>query len=183
MNIKHTPYLINHIIKNTPINDVVFGGDVITYRFTNVADALSLGRSFRESFDVLTCNMYYIYGKHDNNSDAQPDIAERHLTDNQVYAYLQKGMADCVYGNYFNFYFDRKDSQTRFVCLDTGRYYYEQFRDKLSNTADYLINVLNSVPEGWKVVVLSHLWYELTDDSTKPREPYLPDFSHNKNIG
>lgn len=174
-NQKNSPAIINHVSYYTPVDDVVFGGDVITTSFDNPLDAIVLGKSFRESFDTLKCNMYYLYGNHDNNSDGHPDEADRHLTDEQVYNYLQQGMSDCSYGNYFNFYFDRDDSKTRFVCLDTGRYYYPQFRDATIETARYLIEALGSTPEGWRIVLLSHLWCNLNSDNPI-RKPYFSSF-------
>ncbi len=173
-NRKVSPSLINHIIHSTPVEDVVFGGDVITTWFSDPERAVSLGESFRQAYDRLDCNMYYLVGNHDNNSDGHPDDVQYHLSDEEVFDYLQKGMGECIYGEYFSFYFDRPASRTRFICLDTGRYYYSQFRDKLINTAEFLVNSLNDTPEGWRIVVLSHLWCNL--DYEKPRRPYMPDF-------
>jgi hypothetical protein len=168
-----SPALINHIIKNTPIKDVVFGGDVITTTFENPKEATELGNNFRRAFDVLVCNKYYIYGNHDNNSYAHIDDVKRRLTDEQVYEYLQRGMSDCIYGDYFNFYFDRKDSKTRIACLDTGRYTDQQNGEFTIKTVKFLTNVLTNTPDNWRIVLLSHLWYDL--NSEHPRRPYLSD--------
>lgn len=173
-NHRKSPALINHIIHNTPIDDVVFGGDVITTAFDNPNEAYALGKSFRMAYDTLTCNLYYLYGNHDNNSDVHPNEEDIHLTDEQVYSYLQLGMGDCIYGNYFNFYYDRPASRTRFICLDTGRFYYSKFRISSYDTIQFLINALNETPSGWMIVVLSHFWYDL--DQGKPRKVYLSSF-------
>lgn len=170
-NQKNSPALINHLYHNTSIEDVVFGGDVITTSFDDSKDALYLGKVFRQAFDSIGCNMYYLYGNHDNNSDGQPAKTERHLSDEQVYEYLQKGMGECTYGGYFNFFFDRPESKTRFLCLDTGRYYYSVFRGNTIETVKFLINALNETPDGWRIVLLSHLWANLESG-----EPYLSSF-------
>ena len=170
-NQKHSPALINHLIRFTPIDDVVFGGDVITTSFDDPQDAIALGRDFRNAFDTLGCNMYYLYGNHDNNSDAHPNDVERHLSDAQVYDYLQKGMGECTYGDYFNFYFDRPESKTRFLCLDTGRFYYSQLRGNTIETVKFLIEALSETPDSWRVVLLSHLWAFLSSG-----EPYLSSY-------
>ena len=169
----NTPSLINHIVHNTPIEDVVFGGDVITTSFKNPYDAYELGLSFRAAFKTLNCNMYFLYGNHDNNSDGHPAEMERHLTDDLVFDYLQKGMSKCEYGGFFNFYFDRIGCKTRFICLDTGRYYYSILRGKTIETVKFLIKVLDETPDGWNIVIFSHLWYNLNYDV--PRTPYMPD--------
>ena len=170
-NQKHSPALIKHINESTPINVVVFGGDVITTSFKNPQEAIVLGSNFRQAFDSLDCSFYYLYGNHDNNSDGHPTDVERHLSDDQVYDYLQKGMSTCSYGGYFNFYFDQSESKTRFLCLDTGRYYYSQFQGNTIETVKYLIRVLNETPEGWKIVLLSHLWLNL-----KSGKPYITSY-------
>lgn len=177
-NYQNSPLLINHIIRNTSIIDVVFGGDVITTSFTKPYDSYELGLSFQAAFDTLNCNMYFLYGNHDNNSDEHPAEVERHLTDEQVFDYLQKGMSKCEYGGFFNFYFDRASSKTRFICLDTGRFYYSILRGKTIDTVRFLLKVLSGTPDGWNVVILSHLWYNL--NYSVPRTPYMPD--HIKSI-
>lgn len=170
-NEKNSPALINHLYHFTPIHDVVFGGDVITTSFDDPKDAIALGKDFRQTFDKIGCNMYYLYGNHDNNSDGHPNEAERHLSEEQVFDYLQKGMGECIYGGYYNFYFDRPESKTRFLCLDTGRYYYSQFREKTIETVRYLIEVLKDTPDGWQIVLLSHLWAHLDSEG-----PYLSSY-------
>ena len=171
MNQKNSPALINHLFHFTSIGDVVFGGDVITTSFKDPKDAISLGKDFRHAFGAIGCNMYYLYGNHDNNSDEHPNEVERHLSDEQVYDYLQKGMGGCTYGGYFNFFFDRPESKTRFLCLDTGRYYYSQLRENTMGTVKFLINALNEIPDGWRIVLLSHIWANL-----KSGEPYFTPF-------
>lgn len=177
-NQKNSPALIRHILYSTPISDVIFGGDVITTFFENPKDALDLGKDFQRSFDNLDCNMYYLYGNHDNNSDCNPDLISRHLTEDQVFDYLQSRMGPCTYGDYYNFYFDREPSKTRFICLDTGRFYYSVFRTKTLDTAAFVIDALNSTPDGWHVVVLSHLWTELKKDVNGVYEAFVPAFHH-----
>lgn len=170
-NQKNSPALIKHLYHFTPIDDVVFGGDVITTSFDDPQDAVALGKEFRQAFDSIGCNMYYLYGNHDNNSDGHPTEVERHLSDEQVFDYLQRGMGNCIYGGYFNFFFDRPESKTRFLCLDTGRYYYSQLRGNTIETVKFLINALNETPTGWRIVLLSHLWAHLDSG-----EPYLSSY-------
>lgn len=173
-NQKHSPALIDFLIKNTPIYDVIFGGDVITSEYESPAEAIKLGRDFRASFDTLKCNMYYIYGNHDNNSNHYPDDLIRHIPDRQVYDYLQYGMGDSIYGGYLNFYFDRPSNKTRYICLDTGRYCYPQLRGNTIETIRFLVKSLMSTEKGWKIVVLSHMWGDLSPDI--PREAFISDY-------
>lgn len=175
-NQKNSPALIKHILYSTTIDDVIFGGDVITTFFKNPKDALDLGKEFQKAFDSLECNMYYLYGNHDNNSDCNPDLLSQHLSEDQVYDYLQSKMGPCTYGGYYNFYFDRELSKTRFICLDTGRFYYSRFRNKTLDTATFAIEALNTTPEGWHVIVLSHIWTGLEMNEDGLKEAYIPGY-------
>ena len=175
-NQKKSPALINHLVYSTHIKDVIFGGDVITTFFLNPRDAIALGNEFQLAFDTLDCNMYYLYGNHDNNSDCNPDLLSQHLSEDQVYDYLQSRMGPCAYGGYYNFYFDREFCRTRFICLDTGRFYYSRFRDKTLETVAFVLEALNSTPEGWHIILFSHIWSELEKNSNGVKEAYIPAF-------
>ena len=173
-NQKNSPSLINHIVKNTHINDVIFGGDVVTTYFDNPNDVIILGNDFRSALDKLNCNKYFLFGNHDDNSDHYSENSSRQLSEKYVYDYLQYGMSECTYGNYYNFFFDREQSKTRFICLDTGRYYYPELRGNILKTADFLINTLKRTPNDWRIILISHIWYDLAYDT--PKVPYLPSY-------
>lgn len=157
-NMQRSPSLIRHIIDFTPFDDVIFGGDVITTHSTNLVAPMELGRDFQASFAFLGTRFHCIYGNHDNNSDSQPAKTDYHLSEEQVYSWLQSQMTDVVYGGYYNFYYDNPKTKTRIICLDTGRYYYKQFWDTLPDTASYAIETLSTLPEGWHAIMASHIW-------------------------
>ncbi|MBR6858686.1 MAG: metallophosphoesterase [Bacteroidales bacterium] len=165
-NRKHSPALIKHIVDYTPLDRVFFGGDVITNYYTDPEDALQLGFDFQRSFSFMSSSFYCVFGNHDDNATGQSSALENHLSDEQVYSYLQSQMNDVVYGPFFNFYFDDEESQTRFICLDTGRLYLSQNRSFTSQTARYVINVLESVPQGWHIIAISHIWTNLVNQET-----------------
>ena len=157
-NMKKSPALIRHITDFTPIDDVLFGGDVITTHFTNLVAPVALGKDFQASFSFLGTNFHCLYGNHDNNSDGQRNKPEYHLSEEQVYSWLQSQMTDVVYGDYYNFYYDDPSTKTRIICLDTGRYYYIQFLDKMPDTVKFAISALNTLREGWHAIMASHIW-------------------------
>ncbi len=67
-------------------------------------------------------------------------------------------MTDVVYGNYYNFYYDKPESKTRIICLDTGRYNLGIFHDHLPETVSFAIEALSSVPADWHIIIASHIW-------------------------
>lgn len=157
-NMRKSPALIRHIIDFTPFSDVVFGGDVITNYYAEIDKALILGESFQAAFGFLGTNFHCLYGNHDDNSPGHANNPSLYLSEEQVYSWLQSQMTDVHYGGYYNFYYDKLDSRTRIICLDTGRYNAAKSRDKLPNTVAFAIEALSSVPEGWHIIIASHIW-------------------------
>ena len=63
-------------------------------------------------------------------------------------------------------FFDDEKNKTRYLCLDTGRYYYYRFRFHTLQTAQFMIDALNTVPSGWNVIAVSHIWTNLVSLET-----------------
>lgn len=157
-NVKKSPALIRHITDYTPIKDVVFGGDVITTQFPTPEAALEEGKRFQSAFSFLGPHLLCLYGNHDGNAAGQPLKKELHLSQEQVMSYLQNQMTDVTYKEGYNFYVDYSSSKTRLIGLDTGIYNDAVFGDGLPNTARFAIESLSSLPEGWHIIIASHLW-------------------------
>ena len=157
-NMRKSPALIRHIVDFTPFSDVIFGGDVITNYYADIDKAIQLGQGFQESFGFLGTNFHCLYGNHDDNSPGHANNPALFLSEKQVYSWLQSQMIDVQYGGYYNFYYDKPDTRTRIICLDTGRFNAAKSRDKLPNTVAFAIEALSSVPEGWHIIIASHIW-------------------------
>lgn len=159
-NFKHSPALIRHICDYSGISKVFFGGDVIYKHASTPQDAVKEGLDFLNCFRFLGSNFYCVYGNHDNNSEGQVNKTEAHLNDEQISSFLQSQMNVIDKKEGFNFYFDEPQTRTRYVGLDTGRYYRPQFRTTIPNTASFLIEALSDVPEDWHIIVVSHIFME-----------------------
>ena len=157
-NVKKSPALIRHIVDFTPLEDVVFGGDVITSWFSNKNDALEEGLSFQSSFSFLGPHFLCLYGNHDGNAAGQPLKNELHLSQEEVISYLQSQMTDVTVKDGYNFYVDYPSSKTRLIGLDTGLFNDAVFRSGLPRTVRFAIETLSSVPKDWHIIVASHLW-------------------------
>lgn len=159
-NQKHSPALIKHFRENTKISKVFFGGDVITTSTTSVKEAMDIGYSFQKAFHFLGPDFYCVYGNHDNNSSRQIEKTELHLSDAQIYSYLQSQMTglEVSYWDYFNFYIDQPISRTRFICIDSGRFYSTIFRPSCIPTMKFVISALSTVPMGWNIIMVGHIW-------------------------
>lgn len=165
-NQKHSPAIIKHIVDYTTINHVLFGGDANTSRTDTPQGTITILNQFSEAFSFLGSRLYCLFGNHDDNSTGQSNFIEKHLTEEQVFTCLQSQMTDVHFGDYYNFYFDEPKSKTRFICLDTGRFYEPAFLGKMNKTARFVIESLSQVPDGWHVIVASHIWLQLTSFET-----------------
>lgn len=165
-NQKHSPAIIKHIVDYTPINLVLFGGDVNTNHTKTIQETINIGNQFHYAFSFLGSKLYCLFGNHDDNSTGQPSLTERHLSEEQVYAYLQSQMTNVHYWDYYNFLFDDSVSRTRFICMDTGRLYIKDYRGAIVKTAKFAIESLSAVPDGWHIVAASHIWTNLKSFET-----------------
>ena len=156
-NFQHSPALIRHITEFTPIKNVFFGGDVITNYYDDLETPYQLGIDFQTSFSFLGPHFYCVYGNHDDNSTGQSNPA-LFLTEEQVGAYLQSQMTALDKNEGYNFYFNDPVTKTRYVGLDTGRYYLTSFRTPTVETARFMIDALSDVPEDWHIIFISHIW-------------------------
>lgn len=175
-NMQRSPSIIRHILDFTPIDDVIFGGDVITTHSSNLVAPMELGRDFQAAFAFLGTRFHCVYGNHDNNSVSQANYPQYHLSEEQVYSWLQSQMTDVVYGGYYNFYYDNPATKTRIICLDTGRYYYQQFWDKLPDTVSYAVETLSSLPDGWHAIMASHIWCSSKKQSDGNYSQFIAQF-------
>ena len=175
-NMKKSPALIRHIIDFTPFDDVLCGGDIVTFNYTNLVTPMEQGKDFQASFAFLGTRFHCLFGNHDDNSDSQVNKTEYHLSEEQVYSWLQSQMTDVVYGDYYYYYYDNPLTKTRMICLDTGRYNYPQFRDKLPYTVSFAIESLNTLPEGWHAIMASHLWCNSKKQSDGSYTYFLDSF-------
>lgn len=165
-NQKHSPAIIKHIVDYTSIQQVLFGGDVITSSSVSKKEALEEGNQFRQAFSFLGSRLYCLFGNHDDNSCGQATMEDRHLSEEQVYSYLQSQMTNVQYWDYYNYYYDDPVSKTRFICLDTGRWYEVVLRGSTFKTAKFVVDCLSSVPDGWHIIAASHIWSNLKSFET-----------------
>ena len=165
-NQKHSPAIIKHIVDYTNIQYVLFGGDANTNRTETVQGTLDIGYQFHNAFEFLGSKFYCLFGNHDDNTSGQSSATDRHLTEEQVYSYLQSQMTNVHYWDYYNYYFDDPDSKTRFICMDTGRFYEKSLRGATYKTAQFAIECLSAVPDGWHIVAASHIWANLKSFDT-----------------
>ena len=154
-----SPKLLKYLGKHTAINKTIFGGD-----FGNTYEHPDTGKTMDDWMEVMRewklavrdiPNHHSVVGNHDKDVTAINN-------DKALYGFLfaPEESNDIVRGGDFFYYIDDKNEKTRYFYLNTG----------LCNFSDeqcaFLIEGLTSVPSGWHIVAVSHIWFVYDDTST-----------------
>lgn len=156
-NSKMSPMLLNYLYKNTPMNKVNFGGDIIGDPATLTHNDVISAYEWRAMIKGLP-NHHSVIGNHDNLHKGRNDSD----VSNIVYSFLiaPEESIDMVMGDDFYYYIDNPCEKTRYLYLDSGR------KSLDDNETKFIIDSLTSVPDGWHIVAISHIWFQYTSAST-----------------
>jgi hypothetical protein len=149
-NNKNSPALVARLLDELNINLLVCGGDLIN-QSTNVTLMEQTMNLCVRSFNFKNTFFPCAFGNHDNNSNMGLD-PQYHFTTDGVYALMQKQAENHVIyttTDKFNFYFDVSATKTRFIVCDTGT-------NGDFNKYDELTALLNTTPNGYKVIIVAH---------------------------
>lgn len=154
-NYGQSPTLLKYLSKNTGIKKTFFGGDIAV----DASGEIDILRAWQELVSDIP-NHHSVIGNHDNQVSELPTAQDRadfffgpELTGDVVFG------TDATNGkNYY--YIDNHIEQTRYICMSTGRMWV------YADEAQWCIDVLNSTPSGWHIVIVSHLWLDNNYAST-----------------
>ena len=144
-NYGQSPMLLKYLSKHTEMAKTFFGGDVANSK-TGEIDTLRAWQTMVA--DVP--NHHSVIGNHDNQvTDLPTGLSDFFLAPERT--------GDVVFGtdatngkNYY--YIDNHIENTRYICLSTGRMW------SYSDEIEWCIKTLNAAPQGWHIVIVSHLW-------------------------
>lgn len=152
-NQKHSPALINHILKNTNIKMVVNGGDIIQGHEATKNDAIE------EIFDCIkafqfgdsTIKTYTLFGNHDDNTNNNAEDTEAHLSQIELYALMFKSFEsnNVKYGGHNYYYIDNDVTKIRYYFLDW-------LPSTMTAQAEWVSQSMSELPSGYDVVVFCH---------------------------
>jgi len=162
-NNKHSPALINYLLQRLNINTIICGGDLI-----NEGEKAEMAQTMNECVKKFTfANMFFpcAFGNHDSNKNNQDNLPDRWFDNGEVYALMYKQCGDNIMrlsDADFGFYFDRKDTKTRFVFIDTGA------NGTFATQARFteMVNCCLEVETDWHIVLVAHWlctqngWYQ-----------------------
>ena len=153
-NMKRSPALIDYIKSKTCVRDVVFGGDATT-KYTSKDLLKAAYDEYREV--MKDCREYGwrpIIGNHEfNNPGADPSKLPITLSASEAYAlvYGENTPITHVIDEYSG-YWDNEVAKIRYIYV--GCSYTSTIP---SSVADNVVDALDELPTGYKVMVLSHV--------------------------
>lgn len=142
-----SPMLLKYLSKNTGMQKTFFGGDIATA----TSGELDIIRAWQEMVQDIP-NHHSVIGNHDNQvteletAEARGDFFIGRTGD------MVMG-TDATNGNNY-YYIDNHIENTRYICLSTGRMW------AYSDAIRWCIDALNNTPQGWHIIIISHLWLD-----------------------
>lgn len=145
-NAKVSPKLLRYLCTHTPINKVNFGGDVVV----NAQDRAGMKYLYDEWRSEIRDlpNHHSVVGNHD-------------IMVEYPYTFLiaPEESADMVIGNGMYYYIDNPCEKTRYLYLD---YLASNQGDEMAEQAEFIVDAIKSVQDGWHIVAISHRWFQYT---------------------
>jgi hypothetical protein len=152
-NAKWSPALIKEITKQTNINTIICGGDLI--EGGNKAAMVKAMNDMISRFKG-SGRFFVAFGNHDTNTIGSGST-ENHLTKGETYALMQKQSDfDVQYGELCYYYFDNPTTKTRFIVLDTG---IDRDAALDSTQRTWFQTTLNNMPTGYHALIFAHIIY------------------------
>lgn len=151
---KRAPDLIKYLYKNTSINKVIFGGDIVgtepKLEETEYKDKMVyLWDWVKQCRDL---DQKCVIGNHDDGNET-----DGKLPVDYIYAYLfaNRKPYNIIQGNGFYYYEDDSITKTRYLYLDTSYNKEVNFTEQLT----FVQEALQSAPANWHIVCIAHIWF------------------------
>ena len=166
-NSKISPVLLNYLAKNTPINKVNFGGDVINDPAEFTHNNTKYAYEWRKLISDLP-NHHSVYGNHDVNHRTT-DV------NNMSYALLlaDEETSDMVVGGDSYYYIDNPSEKTRYLYLS----YLTSNSDEMIAQGQFIVDAITSAQDGWHIVAIAHRWFQYTASSA-PTVGSIPTYEN-----
>lgn len=164
-NSKVSPLLLKFLLKNTPMNKVNFGGDIINDPAAFTHDNIKYAYEWRAQIADLT-NHHSVAGNHDLNHNST-DVRKT------AYAFLiaSEESPDMVMGGELYYYIDNPAEKTRYLYLD----YMTSDHTEMTDQGQFIVDAIKSVSDGWHIVVIAHRWFQYTSAS-EPTVGSIPSY-------
>ncbi len=156
-NSKMSPVLLRYLYEHTPISKINFGGDIIGDSLLETRDKMEYLYEWRKAVRNLPSH-HSVLGNHDHFISDSVDYEDDHFRYSFLIAPEESG--DMVMSEAFTYYIDNRCEKTRYLYLDSGKNHISD-----EETA-FVIDALNTTPDGWHIVAIGHIWFQYTAAST-----------------
>ena len=148
-----TPAILRYLYRHTSINKTNNGGDFFE-PFATGADNLAIMRNYIADMRGVS-NHHSVIGNHDEDNESL-------VSDAQLYGFYLawEENNDIVWGGYHYYYIDNNSENTRYLYLDIGKNLGKNVAMVSDNQMQFVIDSLASLPEGWHIVPIAHIWYD-----------------------
>lgn len=155
LNTKKSPILLDYLRKNTPINKVNFGGDIVCDPSSFTNENIAYVYEWRKMITDLP-NHHSVNGNHDVNHNST-DVK------NMAYAFMitPEESQNAVYGDGCYYYIDNNAEKTRYIYLD----YLTSNHTEMMAQGAFIVDAIKGVENGWHIVVIAHRWFQYTTSS------------------
>lgn len=159
-NSKKSPILLDYLYRNSPMNKVNFGGDIIGDSLLATREDMKYIYEWRKAIKDLP-NHHSVLGNHDMFESDSVDYED----DNYRYALLiaPEETSDMVIGDGNYYYIDNHAEKTRYLYIC----YPNTNVDWLLSHSQFIADAIMGVQEGWHIVAISHRWWQYSS-SSKP---------------
>ena len=164
-NSKKSPILLKYLTKNTPINKVNFGGDIVNDPVPHNHANTKYVYEWRKMVADLP-NHHSVFGNHDVN---QRSTNVSNIAYTQLLA--EEETPEMVVGGDSFYYIDDHAEKTRYLYLS----YLTNNQTEMLAQGQFITEALTSVSAGWHIVVIAHRWFQYTA-STSPTVGGVPAF-------
>jgi len=146
-NYGQSPVLLKYLSEHTGIQKTFFGGDIAQ----ETSGEIRILTEWQKLVEEVP-NHHSVIGNHDVQVSELPDAKSW-----GEFFIAPEQSGDVVYGTDEGnggtyYYIDNQQEKTRYICLSTGRMW--SYRDEMV----WCVEVLNSTPKNWHIVIVSHLW-------------------------
>lgn len=156
-NAKKSPLLLDYLIKNTPINKVNFGGDIVgdpnPYDHENIKSFYDWQKAVAD-----IPNHHSVYGNHDLNhwtTDVHNMSYSLVLANEESDDMVVSKVDGC-------YYIDNPSEKTRYLYLS----YLTKSQTDMMTQGQFIVDSIKSVKSGWHIVVIAHRWFQYSKSST-----------------
>lgn len=157
--------LINHVMRNTAVRQIVFGGDLINS--TSGIDEMIHGMSlFGSMFGDSKGRVMYCVGNHEYYTDLGQQ-EENRPTDDWLYGGFAKYNEERIEGKaeMDTYYYDNKVQKIRYFIIGCGR-----DTETTIDQAKWVLDQFTKVPDDYKIICIGHAF--LFDDMSSFRGNY-----------